>query len=114
VRLGDLLEADVIDQSGRVLGQVHDARLVQDGPVVGTDAAFRLHGLLVGTAAFGTRLGYTGGDPSRRVRGPLPIKALVNWMHRDAVYVPWGAVREVAPGRIVVDAPHDGFAPALS
>ena len=35
MRLTDLLGVEVIDQEGRSAGQVHDVRLVQDGPLVG-------------------------------------------------------------------------------
>lgn len=109
MRLDDLLELPVFDQRGRHLGQVHDAHLVQDGPPLASNqAAFRLHGLLVGQADFATRLGYAREDgPSPR--GPWPIRAVVERLHRDAVYVPWPAVQSVERDRIVVNAPPEGF-----
>jgi sporulation protein YlmC with PRC-barrel domain len=113
VRLGDVLETPVLDQDGRSLGAVHDVHLVQDGPVLPSGmAALRLHGLVVGKAAFGTRLGYAsrpGRADEGETRGPWPIRAIVRWLHRSAVYVPWTCVLSVASDHIVVDAPPGGF-----
>ena len=45
MRLSDLLGADVVDEAGRHAGRVHDVRLVQDGPLVGSfGAALRVDG----------------------------------------------------------------------
>ena len=49
MRLTDLLDAEVVDRSGRTIGRVHDVRLVQDGPPVGgAPVSFRVEGLVVG------------------------------------------------------------------
>jgi sporulation protein YlmC with PRC-barrel domain len=113
MRLSTLLERPVIDQHGRALGQVHDVHLVQDGPLLPSGfAAYRLHGLVAGHGSFGTRLGYSGRrgyDDARFTRGPLPIKALVRWLHRNAIYIPWGDVTGIEDDRIVVHSPDDGF-----
>jgi sporulation protein YlmC with PRC-barrel domain len=112
MRLSDLLETPVVDQDGRSWGQVHDAQLVQDGPLLASQqAAFRLHGLVAGRAAFGTRLGYAerDGHEEGQTRGPWPVKALVVLLHRHAVYIPWHAVVAVEPGRVRVQAPPGGF-----
>jgi sporulation protein YlmC with PRC-barrel domain len=111
MRLSDILEQEVVDQDGRRWGAVHDVHLVQDGPLLPSrSAAFRMHGLVAGKASFATRLGYTSrpGDEAE-TRGPLPIKLLVRWLHRNAVYIPWSAVRAVEHGRVLVDAPEGGF-----
>jgi sporulation protein YlmC with PRC-barrel domain len=111
VRLSALLGRPVVDGDGRRWGTVHDARLVQDGPLLASgSAAFRLHGLVAGPGSLGTRLGYAdrGGDEAK---GPLPLRLAVRWLHRRAVYVPWGAVRSVEADRIVVEAPPGGFEP---
>ena len=48
MRLTDLLGLEVAAADGRRLGKVHDALLVQDGPLTsGTDASFRLRALAV-------------------------------------------------------------------
>ena len=113
MRLSDLLERPVIDQTGRSWGMVHDAHLVQDGPLLPSAmTAFRMHGLVAGRAALGTRLGYAGRhgyDASRETRGPFPIKAFVRRLHRHAVYIPWSAVQAVEAERVVVEAPAGGF-----
>jgi len=108
VRLSELLERDVVDQTGRRWGKVRDAHLVQDGPLLASgSAAFRVHGLVAGHAALGTRLGYVDGPMT--TRGPWPIRATVRWLHRKAVYVPWSAVREVSAREVLVEAPPAGF-----
>ena len=108
MRLSELLEREIVDQTGRRWGKVHDAHLVQDGPLLASGlAAFRVHGLVAGHAAFGTRLGYVDGPMA--TRGPWPIRVFVRWLHRKAVYVPWPAVREVTPREVIVEAPPDGF-----
>jgi sporulation protein YlmC with PRC-barrel domain len=112
MRLSDLLEHEVVDQTGRSWGQVHDVRLVADGPLLPSRlAAFRIHGLVAGRGSLGTRLGYTprgpGGDTV--TRGPLPLKLLFQWLHRNAVYIPWQAVTAVEDSAIRVTSPADGF-----
>ena len=108
MRLTDVIERDVIDQTGRSWGQVHDLHLVQDGPIAGEgDAAFRLHGLVVGRGSFGTQLGYAG--HANKTRGPWVIKTLVRWFHRHAVYIPWQHVVAVEDARILVESPAGGF-----
>jgi sporulation protein YlmC with PRC-barrel domain len=111
MRASDVLEQQVVDQHGRSWGAVHDVHLVQDGPLLPSGlAAFRLHGLVAGKASFATRLGYTARPGYEgETRGPLPIKLLVRWLHRNAVYIPWSAVRAVDERRVLVDAPEDGF-----
>jgi len=107
-RVSDLLDRHVVDEHGRDLGAVHDVHLVQDGPLLaGGLAAPRIHGLLAGRASVGTLLGYVGRPGYAReveTKGPWPIRAFVRWLHRHATYVPWDAVRELGPERIVVDA----------
>ncbi|MDQ1712997.1 MAG: hypothetical protein QOE45_2447 [Frankiaceae bacterium] len=118
MRLSDLLERPVVDQHGRCWGQVHDAYVVEDGPLLASGlAAFRLHGLVAGRGSFATRLGYAGRHGYRRsaeTRGPLPIRAFVRWLHRNAVYVPWPDVRAVEVDRVVVHAPPEGFSGSSS
>jgi sporulation protein YlmC with PRC-barrel domain len=113
MRVSDLLERPVVDQHGTAWGQVHDVHLVQDGPLLASgEAAFRLHGLVAGTASFGARLGYSGRrgyEPGQETRGPLPIRLLLRWLDRDAVYIPWAAVTAVDADRIRVQSGDGGF-----
>jgi sporulation protein YlmC with PRC-barrel domain len=100
MRLSDLLDSDVVDAAGRTLGHVHDVRLVQEGPVVGSsDATFRVTGLVVGGTRVGARLGF--GRTS--VQGPWLLKRLFERLHADDRFVPWGSVRAVTEGAIHVD-----------
>jgi sporulation protein YlmC with PRC-barrel domain len=106
MRLSDLIGSDVFDFEGRSYGRVHDALLVQDGPVLPSGiAAFRLHGLAAGRHAVGTQLGYTNSVSDRdtpMMRGPAPIRWFVRRLQRDAVYIPWGTVTIVERDRVVV------------
>jgi sporulation protein YlmC with PRC-barrel domain len=86
MRLSEVLGRTIVDQGGREIGRVHDVRLVQDGPVQGFDAGFRLHGLIAGPGSVGTRLGYGHGG----TRGPWLIRMLFE--RRRALYVPWERV----------------------
>jgi sporulation protein YlmC with PRC-barrel domain len=100
MRLSDLLESEVVDRNGDRIGHVHDVRLVQDGPPIGTwGAALRLEDLVVGRGSIGTRLGIT----RPQMKGPWVLKVLFARQHASRVLVPWGRVREVGEGRISAD-----------
>ena len=104
MRLTDLLDADVVELGGGTLGHVHDVRLVQDGPPLGSvGATFRISGLIVGGTSFGARLGFA----RAAVRGPWLLKRLFRRLHADARFVPWSAVRGLTEGRIVIEARAD-------
>ena len=107
MRVSDLLQTTVVDTGGRQLGKVRDVHVVLDGPVRASGlAAMRVHGLVAGRTAFATRLAYEnreGVDATRATRGPLPLRALVRWLHRDAVYVPWESIIEITPDRVLVE-----------
>ena len=99
MRLSDLLGAEVVDESGRSAGHVHDVRLVQDGPLVGAfGAGLRVDGLIVGRRSIGARLGYERG----KMRGPLLVKLVAGWLSHDGRYVHWDRVQRVEPDRILV------------
>jgi hypothetical protein len=105
VRLSDLLGREVVDHNGTSYGKVHDALLAQDGPLLASGlAAFRLHGLEAGTHTIGTQLGYTSADgrDTPTLRGPAPIRRFVEWLQRDAVYIPWETISIIEHDRITV------------
>jgi len=111
MRLSDLLEAEVVDRNGDRIGHVHDVRLVQDGPPLGTwGAALRLEGLVVGRGSIGTRLGIT----RPQMKGPWILKLLFARQRSSRVLVPWDRVRDVGQDRITADCVaaegHDAFA----
>ena len=100
MRLSDLLESEVVDRNGDRIGHVHDVRLVQDGPPLGTwGAALRLEDLVVGRGSVGTRLGIT----RPQMRGPWVLKLLFARQRSSRVLVPWSRVREVGEDRITAD-----------
>jgi sporulation protein YlmC with PRC-barrel domain len=97
VRLSDLHRSEVLDAAGIGLGHVHDVRLIQDGPPIGTfGAALRVHSLVVGAGGIGVHLGFGRGD----VRGPWLIKTLFEYLHRDLYFVPWERVAAIEPDRV--------------
>jgi sporulation protein YlmC with PRC-barrel domain len=98
MRLSDLIGRDVVTGDGEVLGQVHEALLVQDGPVISESAAaFRVHALAVGRRALGAQLGYFQGN----VTGPALLRRLLRW---EPTLVPWSAIRSLDDDRVVVEA----------
>jgi hypothetical protein len=99
MRLSDLLSAEVVDEGGQRLGSVHDVRLVQDGPLIGSfGAALRLAGLVVGRRGLGTTLGYARAG----AKGPLLLKLLFTRLHSGDRFVPWDRVATVEPGRVTI------------
>jgi hypothetical protein len=122
MRLNDLLGREVVTTDGETLGRVHEALLVQDGPVLsevgaaattvtsaGHDgeahadatmgavgAAFRVHALAVSRRATGMRLGYAQGI----VQAPALLRRLFG---RPPTMVPWAAIVSLEENRVVVD-----------
>jgi hypothetical protein len=104
MHLSDLFGAEVVDEAGRGGGRVHDALLVQDGPMVGTfGASLRLAGLVAGRRPIGARFGYGRRD----MHGPLLVKLLAGWLYREGRYVAWDRVRAVEPDRILITGSVD-------
>jgi len=102
MRIAQLLGKEVRDRSGRSLGEVHDVRLVRDGPNLGEfRAAFRVHSLVVGAVAIGSRLGLGRTD----VKGPWPLKALMAWLHDDLVSIHWAELWSIEEDAIRVGVP---------
>jgi hypothetical protein len=108
MRLSELLGAEVLDVKGRVVGKVHDARFVRDGPEQGLfGPAYRLQAIIVGSASIGVRLGY---DRSR-MKGPLPLKALFRWIHGGAKFVEWSRIGSMEPRVIRLNAAREDLPP---
>jgi sporulation protein YlmC with PRC-barrel domain len=100
MRLSELLDSEVVDRNGERIGHVHDVRLVQDGPPLGTwGAALRLEALVVGRGSIGTRLGIT----RPQMKGPWILKLLFARQRGSRVLVPWNRVREVGADRVTAD-----------
>ncbi|MEV7972631.1 PRC-barrel domain containing protein [Cellulomonas sp. NPDC089187] len=88
--LSDLLDLPVTLDGERV-GYVVDVRLVLDGPVSGTLASPRVHGLLVSPRTGTSFLGYERTD----VTAPWPIARWMRWRHRGTFLAHWGDVDQV-------------------
>jgi sporulation protein YlmC with PRC-barrel domain len=108
MRLGELMESNVVTVGGKELGETHDVLMIQDGPQQGVfGPALRVLGLQLGAWSIGSRLGYARSE----MRGPWAIRAFFEWRHRDALYVPWSEVRAIEPDRIVVAGAEPGHGP---
>jgi len=104
MRASDLLESMVIDAGGGEVGQVHDIRMVRDGPVQGIfGPGYRIQGLVVGPAAIGVRLGFDRSD----TRGPAVLKRLFRWFHREARFVEWSLIGSISETEIRLTVPRD-------
>lgn len=109
--LSDLLDLPVRDADGRPLGFVVDVRLVLDGPLDGTLAAPRLHGLLVSPRTGTSFLGYERTDEN----APALIARWLRHRHRGTFLVlhedvePWGD----PPQGMVLRAGYRRWDPAL-
>jgi sporulation protein YlmC with PRC-barrel domain len=91
MRLSDLLNREVVTESGEGLGRVHDVR----GVLVG--GRLRVTGLVAGRYGILERYGVgthgSGGSSRAKVRG-FPI-------------IPWGSVVRVGPKVVVSDQPAE-------
>lgn len=83
MRLSEVLGCAVVDRDGRHVGHISDVRAVQDGPLLGPQAAFRVDALLVGRGGFAERLGYIRG----RVRGPWLLRQLFERLEARAAFI---------------------------
>ncbi len=91
----ELLSAEVVDESGRRLGKVHDLRLRRSAR-----GGWTINALVVGASAFSYRLGYATGE----VRGQRALAAIVGRLQRRAANIEWADVVAVEGKRIVVRA----------
>jgi hypothetical protein len=100
MRLSELLGDEVYDADGAKLGLVVDALAVQDGPPApgGLDQSLRLAGLVVGRAGLGVRLGFHRAG----VKGPWPMRVVMERFDRRCRFVAWDQVASWNDGRIDV------------
>jgi hypothetical protein len=89
VRAADLIGLEVLGPGDRRLGRVLDARVVQDGPLMGAFAALRVESLVVGNHGFAQHLGYD----RQSTHGPWLVKSAVRWLTRGNRTLPWGEAR---------------------
>lgn len=95
MRLSELLDSEVVTESGEHLGHVRDVRLVRDGPSLdGFGRAYRVHELLVGKGSLGARLGLD----REHIHSPWILRAVFG--RRSPRQIPWSRVVSVGEGRV--------------
>jgi sporulation protein YlmC with PRC-barrel domain len=93
MRLVELLGCRVLDARGDDIGGVHDVRFT--ATTVDGARTYRVHGLVIGGAGLGDRLGYR----RHAMCGPWPIAPLLWRLARRSRLVEWRDVVEI-------DRPH--------
>jgi hypothetical protein len=97
--LSDLLRATVVDSDGAEVGRVVDALMVQSGPVVGAfGAQLVVEGIAIGRRNVALRLGYHRAG----VKGPAPLRAMLEWLERKARYASWDQVESLDEDALVI------------
>jgi sporulation protein YlmC with PRC-barrel domain len=96
MRLSSILGLDVVDADGARAGSVGDVRLVQDGPLLGAFAAWRVSGLIVVERGHVRLFGY------ERHVGPIFVRWIVRRLAGEVWFVPWSDVGEVGTDRVQV------------
>ncbi|PZF55260.1 PRC-barrel domain containing protein [Curtobacterium sp. MCSS17_008] len=81
--LSDLLHRPVTDADGSRVGFVLDVRFVLDGPLTGSLAAPRLHGIIVCPRKHASFLGYERTD----MRAPRLVADFLRWRTRGTFLV---------------------------
>jgi sporulation protein YlmC with PRC-barrel domain len=96
MRLSAVIGAAVVDADGQRVATVRDVRLIQDGPLIGTLAAWRVSGLIVIEKRHMRLFGY------ERSVGPLLGRVAVRLLAGGAWFVPWRDVRELTSETVTV------------
>ena len=96
MRASELLGARVVDPGGAPIGKVLDVRVVQDGPLLGTMAALRIDGLVVGRRTLTSRLGFDRAS----VEGPALLRQGARWLMRHNRYLLWDRVELLPDGGV--------------
>lgn len=104
MRASDLIGLAVVDAAGTGLGVVVDLRCVQDGPLRGAMQAPRISAIIVSRRHTGSLLGYE----RRAQQGPWLIRTIIQYLHRDAVIIPWTSVAG-HDGRITLNQEATGI-----
>jgi uncharacterized protein YrrD len=107
MRLSELIGSEIFDENGVSVGKVHDVRLVQDGPLRGTSAAFTVHGLIAGPHAIGTNLGFD----RRKMHGPWMLKTFFTRLHRDNRFIAWERIASIGEKEIHITGSKDDLEP---
>lgn len=91
MRISELIDREVVDESGHRIGAIHDVRLIQDVPgPQDAPALFRVDAVLVGPRGVAIRLGYAPGT----VRGPWLVRWVLTTLARHHREIAWKELRE--------------------
>ncbi|ETK31758.1 hypothetical protein [Microbispora sp. ATCC PTA-5024] len=105
LRMSTLLARVVRDDSGNVVGNVVDVRLVQDGPLLdGVQQAFRLAGFVVARRRAGQLFGY---ERAHRDGHPALVAAVVRRLHGEIRYADWDEVASLGDGEVRLRVPWE-------
>jgi sporulation protein YlmC with PRC-barrel domain len=90
ITFSQLMGAEVVDESGRRIGHVHDVRVVRDAGRTqpAQTPEYRVEGLIVGRAGLRARLGLAAARHVEPLRGGEPVR--------------WEDVVALAPGRVTI------------
>lgn len=107
--LSDVLRSQVVDDAGRLVGIVIDARFVLDGVPRGPLADARLVGFVVSPHTGSSFLGYERHDDER----PGIIAAFLRWRHRGSFLVHWEDISRIDEHRMVLRPGYRRISPTL-
>ncbi|WP_029288324.1 PRC-barrel domain-containing protein [Cellulomonas sp. HZM] len=107
--LSDLLDVPVHDADGVRLGFVVDVRLVLDGPLDGSLARPRLHGVLVSPRTGTSFLGYERNDE----RSPALVARWLRRRHRGTFLLLWQDVAAADDTAVVTVEGYRRWSPRL-
>jgi len=107
--LSDVLRSRVLDDEGRSVGIVIDARFVLDGVPHGPLADARLVGFIVSPHTGSSFLGYERHDDGR----PALIARILRWHHRGSFLVHWEDIARLDDTRVILRPGYRRISPAL-
>jgi sporulation protein YlmC with PRC-barrel domain len=106
MRLSDLLDSEVIDETGKKIGRVHEVRASQNGPLQDAfGAALTVEGLIVGRGSIGTRLGFDRTD----VKSPAAVRWIFEGIKGKRLFIPWDKITAIHEAGIHVAGAAEGF-----
>jgi hypothetical protein len=104
MRLVEIIGCRVVDADGQDTGEVHDVRVVADGPPDANGrSAYRLDALIVGAGGMAHKLGYS----DHAMAGPWPLTSYFGRQIRRSLVVPWSDVAALDRPTIRIRARRD-------
>ena len=97
MRISEVLDAPVVDRTGRQIGVVRDLRVVRE-------QRFRVTGITIGQPGWIDRAAHVWGFADGRARGPGPLRKLTARATRRARFAPVEVIDSWGPDRLVLAA----------